>query len=93
MDFIKKILDLFNEAGVEFPFDRFDLPEDEINEMIVTIHTKEDGKIVFNLFDKDEWAMVEDICQLTEQMPSEVVPSLDLDNNTRTIVIDPKDYE
>lgn len=37
--------------------------------------------------------MIEDICQLTEKLPSEIVPELDLDNNTRTIIINPKDFE
>lgn len=51
------------------------------------------GMLVFNVFDQDEWAMVMDICDLTSQHPSEVVRDLDLDNNTRTIIIDPNDFE
>lgn len=50
------------------------------------------GKIVFNVFDKEEWAMVLDICQITEKHPSEVVMDLDLEANTRTIIVDPKDF-
>jgi hypothetical protein len=42
MDYIRRILDMFSEAGVDFPFDRFDFSEEEINEMIVTIHTDQD---------------------------------------------------
>lgn len=37
--------------------------------------------------------MVMDICDLTGKHPSEVVMDLDLDDNTRTIIVDPKDFE
>ena len=49
--------------------------------------------VVFNIFDKKEWAMIMDICDLTGKNPSDVVMDLDLEENNRTIIVDPKKFE
>ena len=49
--------------------------------------------LVFNIFDAQEWAMVLDICDITGKEAHEVVMDLDLDDNTRTIRVDPTEFQ
>lgn len=93
MDFIKKILELFANVDGDFPHLLADGEDGNPKEVVITIHTNPDGKMVFNIFDNEEWAMVKDICELTEKDAAEVVADLNLDDNTRTITIDPKEFD
>jgi hypothetical protein len=49
--------------------------------------------LVFNVFDPNEWAMVLDVSDLTGKHPSEVVMDLELEENTRTIIVDPTEFD
>jgi|LakMenEpi03Aug12_release.lakeMendotaPanAssembly.Ray.scaffolds.fasta_scaffold1009072_2 hypothetical protein len=62
-----------SEPQLDFEFEEMD----GLDNLIVTVHTEDDYNFTMSIFDHDQWTMVTDICDLTNQSPEEVVRSLD----------------
>ncbi len=81
MDFffrlINKFIDKVNRSGMSnlFEFDETDPLSSE--NIIICIHTEDDENYTMAVFNTDQWAMVQDISELTSQDVEEVVRSLD----------------
>lgn len=80
MDIFFKLINKFlesrknaSEPQLDFEFEN---PE-ELENMIVTIHTDDDYNFTMSIFDHEQWSMITDICELSDQSPEEVVRSLD----------------
>ncbi len=96
MDFVKKILEFFQDRIENDPSQFYSIAhflEENRTEYTVTVHGSSDGCLVFCVFTNEEWAMVTDICELTSRDVQDVVAELANDNSIMNIVVDPRDMD
>lgn len=62
-----------SEPQLDFKFEDLD----DLGNFTVTIHTEDDYSFTMSVFDQDQWLMVTDISELSEQSVEDVVRSLD----------------
>lgn len=94
MDFVRRILDFFNNKSninsSEFHSFIHELKQDE-QQYVITVHAELDGYLTFCILSCDEWAMINDICQLTSKNLEEMIRQLSDNNEITSIVVDPRD--
>jgi len=80
MDIFFKLIHKFLEARknasepqLDFQFEDFG----DSHNYIVTVHTDDDYSYTMSIFDQEQWLMITDICELSDQSAEEVVRSLD----------------
>ena len=96
MDFVKQILQFFKERVDLAPsgFCSFaSFLEDDQSEYIVTVYAESNGYLVFSVFSTDEWAMVNDICELTSRNVEDIVREISDNNEIINIVVDPREID
>lgn len=94
MDFVKKILEFFQDKIDSDPSQFYSIAhylEETQSEYTVTVHGDVSGCLIFCVFTNQEWAMVTDICELTSRNVEDVVRELADDNAIMNIVVDPRD--
>lgn len=63
----------------------------EIQNKIFTLHTDDDGMIVMTAFTQEQFGMITDIIELTDNTLYNVITEIIKENNIATIRIDPKE--
>lgn len=94
MDFVRRVLDFFKDKVTADPSEFYSFAhflEENQSEYVATVQGEPDGYLVFCIFSHDEWAMVVDICELTNRNACDVVRELADDNAVMNIVVDPRD--
>ena len=80
MDYFFRMIQKFLESrkNAQEPMPDFEFEtDDELEDVIITVHTDDDETYTMSVFTKDQWMMVCDICELTSQSPEEMVRSMD----------------
>lgn len=80
MDIFFRLINQFLEARKNASEPQLDFEFEEmegIENLVVTIHTDDDYNFTMSVFDQEQWSMVADICELSDQSAEEVVRSLD----------------
>lgn len=75
-EIIKNIIDGLGDKDVSGAME-FDFDSADTKEAVMCFHTDEDGMIVISLFDLDQWSLVKDMADFTEQDVEEIVRGLD----------------
>lgn len=93
MDYVRKILNFLirkqeQEGFVSFLYESTDdgVPK------VITVHANEDGTITLTIFTQQEWAMVLDINDITDQDIEQIVKNLEQDGSVTVINFDPKEF-
>lgn len=93
MDFIQRILGYFKnreEVGGMILF-KHEMADDN-TKRIITVLADESGMIIMAVFSPEEWLMVCDIVELTNEPAEDVIRRLLDDGTITTIELDPKDF-
>lgn len=79
MDMFYKLINRFLESRKNASEPQLDFEYEKVEdnqEIIVTVHTEDDFNFTMSIFDKDQWSMVTDICDLSNKTQEEVIRSL-----------------
>lgn len=80
MDIFFRLINKFLESrkNASEPQLDFEFEDTEgLDNLVVTIHTEDDYNFTMSIFDKNQWGMVTDISEITNQSVEDVVRSLD----------------
>jgi hypothetical protein len=67
--------------------------EGEEQQKIITVYSNDDGMLVFNVFEPEEWEMINGMCEFTDTAIEDYVSDLSDQNLTRKMIIDPKNFQ
>lgn len=79
MDMFYKLISRFLESRKNASEPQLDFEYEKVEDnqdIIVTVHTEDDFNFTMSIFDKDQWSMVTDICDLSNKTQEEVIRSL-----------------
>ena len=94
MDFIKKILELFQkDINLEHEgLVNFISSSSESKERIVTCYPTETGMLVFCSFDPEQWSIVNDLAKIRQQEIPDLIEELAEQQEIPTLLIDPTEF-
>lgn len=96
MDFIRRLFNYLQRKQVDdnglVSFWPEQETEQEYSPKIVTVHTDEDGMIVITIFTVEEFEMLKDIVELTQNDPYQIIKDVAEDAGITTIRFDPRQY-
>lgn len=97
MDFIRRLFNYLqrkqiDDNGLVSFWPEQELQEEEHGPKIVTVHTDEDGMIVITIFTIEEFEMLKDIVELTQNDPYQIIKDVAEDSGITTIRFDPRQY-
>lgn len=93
-ELFKKLMKMFGHLIDESESEIVDFAEmdDPDLEHVITVHPTKDGKLIFSLFQPEEWQMIESVAEIAGKKVEQVVSELEQENLVKKIVVDPKDY-
>jgi|GEM_PF-4181568 len=69
-----------------------EIDDGESEPNMITVYTDNFGNLNFNVFSIDQWNMIDDIAELTEQNKFDIIQGLSNDESVRTWTIDPSEF-
>lgn len=91
MEFIDYILEFFTNEKIRNEFLDFLSSKDTPENKIVTAHGTKDGAIIFSVFDPEQWKLLNEMAEVINKAPQEVVEGLCSDE-VRQFVFRPSDH-
>ena len=96
MEYLRKLIEFINSLGDDIFDDNVYImdseDEDDSKSFILTVHSNDDGNVVFNTFSIEQWEMMDDICELTGKDKFNVIEDLCSDGEIESWIVDPKEF-
>jgi len=93
-ELFRKLMEVFGHLIDEEDSEIVDFAEidDPDLEHIITVHSDDDGQLVFSLFEPEEWEMIEGIAEVAGKEVEVIIKELEQENLVKKLVVNPKDY-